>query len=201
MFRFRLKKALKKSYHNARPTRRFQGYLWARLADELPPLRTGEKFGMGLRKVAYSLAVAVPFFTFGTGAFAYVSPTVTEGTTLYSVKQQLEDFEGSFAHSHEAQAAFHLKMYGRRLREAEYLKTDVQRFDLLLNAASVEQTESTTVITRDLSGTALHPDYERRLQVLDERYEVLRRGGEIKQGRQLPFRGPAREPSNISISD
>lgn len=186
MLRFRIQKALRKSYRQAAPSYLFKGYLWDRLADELPALTWQQRFGLGFRKVAYSLAITVPCLTFGTGAYAYTSPTVTEGTTLYPVKQQIERLEGTMAKTHEERAAFHLKMYERRLREAEYLKTDVQRFDRVLQAAEGEQTVSTTVIMQDLSGAEVRFDYEQRLQHLDARYEILRAGVDINGDGQPP---------------
>jgi hypothetical protein len=56
----------------------------------------------------------------GTGSYAYASPAVAEGTPLYSVKTGLENFEGSFKHSPEAQARFKARLMNRRIKEVVY---------------------------------------------------------------------------------
>ena len=60
--------------------------------------------------------------SFGTGAYAYVSPEVTEDSVLYPVKQKLEVVEERvFNRTPEAKAQFYLKQIARREAEAMVL--------------------------------------------------------------------------------
>ncbi len=60
--------------------------------------------------------------SFGTGAYAYVSPEVTEDSILYPVKQKLEAVEERvFNRTPEAKAKFYLKQIARREAEAAVL--------------------------------------------------------------------------------
>ncbi len=60
--------------------------------------------------------------SFGTGAYAYVSPAVTEDSILYPVKQELEAVEERVLHrTPEAKAGFYLKQIARREAEAQVL--------------------------------------------------------------------------------
>ena len=61
--------------------------------------------------------------SFGTGAYAYVSPTVTEDSILYPVKQELEAVEERvFNRTPEAKAQFYLKQIHRREQELKHLQ-------------------------------------------------------------------------------
>jgi len=61
----------------------------------------------------------------GTGAYAYSSSSVTEGTPLYPVKQQLENLEEKIQLTPEAKARFYLKKIERR--EAEVAQMNKKR--------------------------------------------------------------------------
>jgi hypothetical protein len=58
----------------------------------------------------------------GTGAYAYASPDVTEGTMLYPIKQNIENVEEKFQFTPEAKAKFLLKKIKRREQEAEIVR-------------------------------------------------------------------------------
>lgn len=60
----------------------------------------------------------------GTGAYAYTSPTVTEGSVLYPIKNQLESIEEIAQITPEAKARFYLKKIERREVEREILTGD-----------------------------------------------------------------------------
>lgn len=67
-----------------------------------------------------STLAAVVLFTTGTGVYAYESPEVIEGHSLYPVKDNMERVEEWFARSPNRQSEFHAKMLGRRMREARH---------------------------------------------------------------------------------
>ena len=58
----------------------------------------------------------------GTGAYAYTSPEVTEGSILYPIKQKLENIEERARTTPEAKAKFYLKKIERREAEREAIK-------------------------------------------------------------------------------
>lgn len=75
-----------------------------------------------------ALAVVVTLLIGSTGAYAYVSPEVTEGTALYPLKQAVESVEEAIKITPESKAKFYLKQIKRREREKEKLAgTNIQR--------------------------------------------------------------------------
>jgi hypothetical protein len=58
----------------------------------------------------------------GTGAYAYTSPKVTEGSVLYPIKEKLENIEEIAKITPEARAKFYLKKIERREAEFEAIK-------------------------------------------------------------------------------
>lgn len=115
------------------PRRVFRRNLWARLDAVLPPITRKERAVLVFRRVAIGVVSILPVLFFGTSAYAYSSNDVTEGTVLYPVKRSIERVEMRFVSSEEGRAAFHAKMYERRINEIEKLlhtQTDiVQTFD------------------------------------------------------------------------
>lgn len=68
-------------------------------------------------------SVVLAVGSLGTGVYAYTSPTVTEGSVLYPIKNQLESIEEIAQITPEAKARFYLKKIERREVEREILKT------------------------------------------------------------------------------
>lgn len=74
---------------------------------------------IGLLHKGAALAVVALLLIGSTGAYAYVSPEVTEGTMLYPLKQAVESVEEAAKITPEARAKFYLKQIKRREREKE----------------------------------------------------------------------------------
>ena len=74
-------------------------------------------FQIGLLHKGATFAVVVLLLIGSTGAYAYVSPEVTEGTAFYPLKQAVESVEEVIKITPEAKAKFYLKQIKRR--EAE----------------------------------------------------------------------------------
>ena len=73
----------------------------------------------------YSMAVIaalVVVASFGTGAFAYTNPDITEGNLLYPVKRAIENVEEKLQFTTEAKAEFYLKKIERREAEKRSLE-------------------------------------------------------------------------------
>lgn len=66
----------------------------------------------------------------GTGAYAYTSPAVTEGSVLYPIKDKLENIEEIIQITPEAKAKFYLKKIERREAEREVLKKKTQATEI-----------------------------------------------------------------------
>ena len=64
----------------------------------------------------------------GTGAYAYSSPVVTEGSILYPIKEKLEKIEEIAQITPEAKAKFYLKKIERREVERKILKENEGNF-------------------------------------------------------------------------
>mgnify|MGYP001581470191 FL=1 len=77
---------------------------------------------IGLLHKGVAFAVVVLLLLGSTGAYAYVSPGVTEGTVFYPVKQVVESVEEATKITPEAKAKFYLKQIKRREAEREIIK-------------------------------------------------------------------------------
>ena len=81
-----------------------------------------------LKWSAISASVMLATATISTGAYAYVSPEVIEGTVLYPIKQKIEFVEERLKRTPEAKARFYLKKINRR--EAEQVVLERQHKNL-----------------------------------------------------------------------
>lgn len=102
---------------------------------------------IGLLHKGAALAVVATLLIGSTGAYAYVSPEVTEGTALYPLKQAVETVEEAIKITPEAKAKFYLKQIKRREREKEKLAgTNIQRAHsattTILRADKIVETET-----------------------------------------------------------
>lgn len=105
--------------------RQFKRALWAKLSrrwDEGGLPRFAWYQVPLLRWSLASLAGLVIVGSIGTGAYAYTSPAVTEGTSLYPLKLKLEAWEERLYWTPEQQAKFYLKRIQRREAEQRILE-------------------------------------------------------------------------------
>ncbi|MBU0645890.1 hypothetical protein KJ611_00200 [Patescibacteria group bacterium] len=151
-------KQFKQLRDNACPSPEFKNQLLAKLNQETS--MTNQSW---VRRFVPAFAAAlVLFFALGTGAYAYESPSVTEGHPLHFLKNNFEKFEERFADSPEKQAQFHAKMMERRMGEAEHLGWGSEEAQTLLEAAAAEMDLSVEELVNDLK------DPETRSQIMDQ---------------------------------
>jgi len=117
-----LKRQLKKLKRDTAPRREFRTELMSQLSDEFSKTypASAQAVSFGFKFATASVIALVLLIGTGTGVYAYESPQVAEGDTLFPVKQGIERVEGWFARKPERKAEYHLKMMGRRLDEAEH---------------------------------------------------------------------------------
>ncbi len=86
--------------------------------------RYGTARGMSpfMKYSAVGMCAFTLLFGMGTGVYAYSSPDVVEGDTLYPVKSGIEQVEGAMAFTPDQKARYHAKMMQRRVQEAEHLQ-------------------------------------------------------------------------------
>ncbi len=84
-----------------------------------------------LRASVVAVLVMVVISTFGTAAYAYTSPEVTEGTALYPVKQALENAEEKLKFTPQAKAQFYVKKIQRRQAEKIVLERRNKKIEKL----------------------------------------------------------------------
>lgn len=77
------------------------------------------------------MAGILGFTAIGTGAYAYSNPEITEGTTLYPVKQAIEKVEERIKITQEGKAKFYIKKMERREAEREVL--EIRSEDEIIN--------------------------------------------------------------------
>ncbi|MSU75668.1 MAG: hypothetical protein EXS55_04100 [Candidatus Magasanikbacteria bacterium] len=110
-----------------------------------------------------------------TGAYAYVSPTVTDGTALYPVKQVLEQIEERVQRTPTAKARFYVKQIERR--EAEKTVLQRQAKQSIRAEAQIEKLEERLDTIHKLVSTSTfeaNPKLKKKIeQRLQERQERL----------------------------
>jgi len=103
-------------------------------------------FQIGLLHKGAAFAVVVLLLIGSTGAYAYVSPEVTEGSALYPVKQAVERAEAVIKITPEAKAKFYLKQISRREAERDRLKA--REVKTVAPAAKILEMASATATAR-----------------------------------------------------
>jgi len=106
-------------------SRKFKKDLWIRLdrqwqKDELPPYSWYQT-----RVFRYATVVAIFVIlvsSSSTGAYAYASGEVIDGTTLYPIKQHIERIEEKLQFSPKNKAQYYLKIMERREKELEHIR-------------------------------------------------------------------------------
>lgn len=134
------------------PSARFKVALWSKLsarwdAKHLPKYAWYQTHWFRLSSAVTAGFMMVASCT--TGAYAYVSPEVTEGTLLYPVKQALEKLEESAQITPAAKAKFYLKKISRRAAERAVLD---------------RQQRKAKTIEREPSTIKLHPPARNHLE-------------------------------------
>ena len=130
-----------------------------------------------MRLASAGTAGLVVAASFGTGAYAYVSPAVTEQSALYPIKQKLEALEESVLNrTPEAKVKFYLKQIARREAEQNVLERNGRMSEVL--EERLEKTEEKLVAVRNqlvVAATerqlALEAKIEARLAARRERLE------------------------------
>lgn len=127
------------------PDRTFKIALWRKLDSRLRENNSLSWYqAVWFRRATVSAVIILLVATLSTGAYAYNSPEVTEGTPLYTVKQQLEKIEEKVSVTPEAKAKFYLKEIKRREQEAEILQKRGVNLDKKLDKVEqqIEQVEN-----------------------------------------------------------
>jgi len=115
---------LKKYQKQLNPDPKFKKELWQRLESKMQTEKLSIFAWYQQRWFRYSAVMAVVVLVIGsgsTGAYAYVSPQVHEGSVLYPVKQTLEKIEEKIKRSPEAKAKFYIKQVNKREAEMKVM--------------------------------------------------------------------------------
>ncbi len=132
--------------------------------------------------------------SFGTGAYAYVSPEVTEGTALYLLKQGLEKVEEIIKVTPEAKAKFLLRKIERREAEKAVLERRQQKIERVEERIKI--IENKLLETENLLEKVEVKDNNLKPRVR----EVLRKVQE-KRGRNLEKRAEKMEEKIEKLED
>jgi hypothetical protein len=133
----KLEKMLKKARRSVRISPFFKVKTWWKLQRRYKKLYGHHHGFFTIQKTIAMGFASIFIFTSATGAYAYTSPSVTDGTVLYPVKRVIEKAEERFQKTDEERAEFHAKMMDRRIAEAEILerrgKKNVETLDEMSN--------------------------------------------------------------------
>jgi len=115
-------KNIKRQYNNSR---KFKKDLWNRLdrqwqKDALPPYLWYQT--RVFRYVTVVAILVILISSSSTGAYAYASGEVIDGTTLYPIKQHMERIEEKLQFSPKDKAQYYLKIMERREQELEHIR-------------------------------------------------------------------------------
>ena len=131
----KLNKQLNRLKKHGAPSREFSKALRSQLSMEFDRQHRAAKRPAWRFAFASAMAVVV-LLTTGTGVYAYDSPEVIEGHSLYQVKDKMERVEEWFARSPERQADFQVKMLDRRLNEARHFQHRPEFAEKILDKAA-----------------------------------------------------------------
>lgn len=114
------------------PSRQFKRGLWIKLSrrwDE-QGLRSFAWYQQAWLRWSFAMLVGLVLVgSVGTGAYAYASPAVIEGTPLYPLKLKLESWEERLYRTPEQRAKFYLKKIRRREAEQQILENRRQKVE------------------------------------------------------------------------
>lgn len=126
---FKLLYNLWQSRRSASPGAEFKNKLWKRLSNSFDAqhARTFVRPKLAVFKwVSAGAALSLLLAGFGTGAYAYNSPSVTSLDALYPIKKAIEQVEEQTRKTPEAKAGFYLKTLSKRDKEVDKI---VEKFD------------------------------------------------------------------------
>lgn len=118
----------------------------------------------------------------GTGAYAYTSPQVTEGSILYPIKEKLENIEEIAQITPEAKARFYLKKIERREEEKVILKRKnvelkkIERVERLIENTEDKLDQTDKIIEKTTHDVKLREQVRARLEVRFEKRKSSKRG-------------------------
>ncbi|MBI5729001.1 MAG: hypothetical protein HY983_02040 [Candidatus Magasanikbacteria bacterium] len=137
-----------------------------------------------IRRYAGAFATGmIVVLTGTTGAYAYTSPEVTEGTILYPVKRAIEQVEEKIKTTPEAKAAFYLKQITRREAEKNILKRRQKRVEKV--EAEIEKNEGSLAAVEQKIATSTSPEIKARAhERLEKRKERLERRPDTLEGKE-----------------
>jgi hypothetical protein len=164
---------LKKLAKRSGPSAAFRSRLRQRLC-EADPAAFGRAARQGWRVVAGSACAIVLALGTTTGVYAYQSPDVVEGTTLFPIKHGIERAQEALAVTPEAKAEVHATLLERRVNEAETHAADAPVREQLMHDAEAE------IRTTEHEAKDEVKDPETRGRLLDrvkeqrDRYEKLK---------------------------
>lgn len=124
----------------------------------------------------------------GTGAYAYTSPAVTEGSIFYPIKDKLENIEEKIQITPEAKAKFYLKKIERREEEKKTLRKktiELKKIEEKIEQAE-DQLEQTDKIMEQIEfkNIKLRKEVKERLKVrFEKRQERSEKQAEHLQNR------------------
>lgn len=171
---FSLKWKMFTERRSASPSHAFRAKLWNTLDAALPPLTRTERMHGVIRRTAVGFAIAIPVLLGGTSAYAYSSPSVTEGSVLYPMKRGIEVIQLRFVSSPEDVADLHLQLYERRLDEAERLLDAQDHVIETLNAAVDEDDVVDALQAMAAIDAARRAEMLEHLEEMQLRYEMMR---------------------------
>lgn len=115
----------RKYRHNLNPSRKFKKELWHELETKWQSEFKVDFYWYQTKVFRFAAVAVVAIIicsSFGTGAYAYSSPKVTEGTKLYAIKQKIERVEEKLKFTPTAKAKFYLKQINKREAEKRVLQ-------------------------------------------------------------------------------
>lgn len=170
-----VKKIIRQAKKDAQPDSVFVGRLWQRLESEFPPLTTRDRLGLLFRRSAMVAMIVIPCCFLTTGVYAYASSSVTQESALYPMKQRLEYVEERFlARTPDSRAAFHVKMYERRLAETEHLLRRNAMIRATFDEATTEGGMADVLLEEDGIAPENRQKNREHWRNLQSRYETVR---------------------------
>ena len=147
---FRIRYNLWKTKNDLNPSRQFKRELGALLSKRFEELHSDHSVWHRIvvaKVTRVIIASSVGVSMVGTGAYAYNSPDVTVGTTLYPIKIGMENIIESTKTSPEAKVKFLLKKIERREAEKQTIVGRVgSEIKLTFSAVAPTTTGSSTII-------------------------------------------------------
>ncbi|MBI4714332.1 hypothetical protein HY771_04075 [Candidatus Uhrbacteria bacterium] len=167
----RIERQLKKEKNSAIVTNEFRTALWSKLSAEIDSNKIAQPFALRFRFAVVGVASFVIVFGLGTGVYAYESPQVVEGHTLYFLKNNVEKLEERSAWTPEMRAQFRTRMVERRLREAKANQDQPELELRLLTKAGRELDLTVEELRGGLKNEQKRQEIIKKLKKINARYK------------------------------